>query len=231
MARKDGFARFFTIIVPVGLLVATFAGIGWHVWKKGDGSMERDRRSSRAFSAQEVQNFVDKLDRFAPERNLETDEGRKGMRTTAAMIEGTLSPENAGYAVVRGANISSEGQVFHPVAVTLEGQNESSVVRVMTRYDGGKGRSESLGTVLAVAQSLSSELPPASVRFIFLTGSDDSPLGVGAGSREKYGRTIWVGSGLDFEKAGLQTISMEKGGYAAGLALIEAINDATVRMK
>lgn len=227
MAKKDWFARFFIIVVPVGLLIATVVGILIHVYNKGDGSMERDRRLSRPYSQSEVEAFKKKLTTFMPVRGLENAMTREALQTTGTMIAGTLSAENAGYAEGRGESVAASGAVFQPVFADLKGEDDDKVVRVMTRYDGGAEQAGAVAAALAVAQSMSSDRPPVTVRFIFLTGLEPAPLGVGAKRSERYGRTIWFGPEPPAARAGLLHVPAPEGeATAAGLKLREEIDRA-----
>ena len=192
--KKDWFSKFFTIVVPFGLIVATVVGIIIHVVGKPDESQDIERRQPRTVSEAEVTDLQQKLGVLLGDRNVETEAGRNALRGAQAFVAGTLSPENAGYAVELGDGVSSKGFLFRPVTVTLEGKKRRDVVTVFNVFSGELDAAADTAATLAVAQAMAAERPPRSLRFVFLTGLEGFPLSIGRRSDENVKGFLWVGT-------------------------------------
>lgn len=80
----------------------------------------------------EMRDYLNKMNLQIGERNLNTEEGRRALKQTAAMIEGTLGQVNLGYNVSRSAKERAEGLLWTTLwidAGNLEG-NEVTLLRI-----------------------------------------------------------------------------------------------------
>ncbi len=193
--KKDWFNRFFVIVVPVGLVFATIVGIIVHIVTREDEGQDVSRRLPRKISEAEIADIQTKLSDFLGDRGFETDKTRKNLQAARNLIAGSLSPENAGYAIRDGQSFGDEGLLFRPVWVDLEGKKKHRVIRVINRMDGNDQDAAATAVALSIAQALAADVPPVSIRFLFLTGLEEFPLKISTKKFESYPNTLWIGHG------------------------------------
>ena len=152
--------------IPAFLLLSTGVAL-WIWWKKSqDDSVDpRLALASVAAEVEELEDTVYKLSRILGSRGWGSPEARRNMKRTLALIEGTLSPQNYGFAVKQGKSLAYEGDQWPTVWVDLVGDKAPSrVLLACAPYDGGDA---AIAVVLAVARDLRDENFGPTVRFVF----------------------------------------------------------------
>ena len=151
---------------PIFLLLST----GWALWiwwkKSQDDSVDpRLALVSVAAEVEELEDTMHKLSRVLGPRDWKSVEGRKNMRRAIALIDGTLSPRNYGFAVETGEYLSHAGERWPTVWVDLAGVSDPMrIVLANAAYDQGDA---SVTLALAVARDLRDEEFGPTIRFVF----------------------------------------------------------------
>ena len=159
-----GGVKFFLLVLPVCLVVSIIGAIWfhWHLETKeiadpglamGGGGIERE----------EVVDLAKKFGWLNSE-GWETEEGRKGMHQRIAFIDGTLSPQNYGFVVKRGADVSYEDELWPMVWVDVEGgERKDELVLVTAPYDFGD---DNVISIVTAAKELKASKLGRTVRFL-----------------------------------------------------------------
>ena len=151
---------------PIFLLLST----GWALWiwwkKSQDDSIDpRLALASVAAEVEELEDTLHKLSRVLGPRDWKSVEGRSNMRRAIALIDGTLSPRNYGFAVEMGEYLSCAGERWPTVWVDLAGVSDPMrIVFVNAAYDQSDA---SVTLALAVARDLRDEEFGPTIRFVF----------------------------------------------------------------
>ncbi len=181
--------------VPIFLLLST----GWALWiwwkKSQDDSVDpRLALVSVAAEVEELEDTLYKLSRVLGPRDWNSLEGRVNMRRAVALIDGTLSPRNYGFAVETGEYLEYAGERWPTVWVDLAGVSDPTrILLVNAAYDQGDA---SVAVVLAVARDLRDEEFGPTIRFVFhpaqlyLGQSREKPLIDILGEKEVHGATL-----------------------------------------
>lgn len=121
----------------------------------------------------EMKDYLNKMNSQIGERNLETVDGRRSLKQTAAMIEGTLGQVNLGYDVSRSAKERAKGLLWTTLWVDAGNLESKEVTLLVVPY----GES---GTPVAFALGLAEHLVGASlkkrVRIVFDPPVSQIPL-------------------------------------------------------
>ena len=151
---------------PLFLLLST----GWALWiwwkESQDDSIDpRLALVSVAAEVEELEDTMDKLSRVLGPRDWKSAEGRGNMRRAIALIAGTLSPRNYGFAVEMGEHLPYAGERWPTVWVDLVGGSDPTrILLVNAAYD----RSDaSIALALAAARDLRDEEFGPTIRFVF----------------------------------------------------------------
>ena len=154
------------VAVPVFLALSSALAM-WMWWKR---SQEEDLDPRLALAASsvatgELDDHLRKLSVLLGRRDWDSAGGRKNMRRAIAFIEGTLSPLNYGFVIVKGEHLSHDDELWPTVWVDLKGQEEpENVVLVTADYDVSDA---AVAVVLAAANDLRDEEMSKTVRFVF----------------------------------------------------------------
>jgi len=154
------------VSAPAFLLLSTAWAL-WIWWKKSQDDSVDPRLAlvSVAAEVEELEDSLHKLSRVLGPRDWESVEGRINMRRAIALIDGTLSPRNYGFAVRTGEHLAHAGERWPTVWVDLAGVSDPMrILLVNAAYD----RSDAaVALVLAVARDLRDEQFGPTIRFVF----------------------------------------------------------------
>lgn len=168
---------------PLFLLLSSV----WAMWIWYKKDQEEDLDPRLALPAQEVGvaelgDHLRKLRDLIGGRDWDTPEGRAGMRRAIAFIGGTLSPQNYGFLVKRGAEVTHAGERWPSLWVDLAGTGKAKeLILVTVPYDADD---LSVPVALATVNALRAEELTRTVRFLFL------PSGLLEGGQEAFGRSL-----------------------------------------
>jgi len=170
------------VILPLWLVVSTLGGL-W-MWTRKEDALHEPAKFATALSQEGLRaELVKVLERVGP-RHTASEAGRAGLRRMAALIEGTLGPDNAGYRVERVIGPVS-GQESWPILMATLPGGDQSPLWVVAGYDqnpaGGGIEANATGvtSVMSIAQALAGESFDRPVVFAFLPHGYDveAPLG------------------------------------------------------
>ena len=167
-SKPNPFWKVAIVGVPVFLLLSS-AWAMWIWWKESQDDTVDPRLALAAGSAnvEEIQDNLNKLSGLLDRRDWNSASGRKKMRYAIAFIDSTLSPQNYGFTVRTGEQLSYKEELWPTVWVDLTGvENPQEVVLVTSAYDGNEDN-PSIVLLLAAANDLRDEKFARTIRFVF----------------------------------------------------------------
>jgi hypothetical protein len=96
------------MILPVGVVIGTIIFMFMYFYLEREDEKNHAVIVSHGLRVSDLEDMVDKFADRIGQRNIESEQGRVGLRRAASMIEGRLGPQNVGYPVVK-----SEGKAAH----------------------------------------------------------------------------------------------------------------------
>lgn len=163
-----GGVKFFLLGLPVLLVISIVGAIWFHWYKETEEVADPGlAMGGEGIERGEVEDSLRKFTEYIGKREWGTAEGRGNIRKAIALIEGTLSPQNYGFVVQEGAEVSYEGELWPLVWVDVEGsERKDEVVIIAAAYDWttDPGATMSLLTAARVLRSMQLE---RTVRIIF----------------------------------------------------------------
>ena len=153
------------VALPLFLALST-AGAVWYHWQSDQEKVADPALAmpGEGIDPEEVADSLMKLTEYIGERDWETEEGRKNMRRVLSFVEGTLSPQNYGFVVHKGAEVSYEGELWPMVWVDVVGKKrKKEVVLVCATYDRDDA---SLVSLMTAARALRGAELERTVRFL-----------------------------------------------------------------
>lgn len=159
------------VILPLWLAVSAVFGL----WKyHHDAKKEELIEPSKFTTPVESSRLADdmrKLVEIVGPRNVSSDDGKRGLKRAASMIQGSLGPGNAGYRVELEKGVGDSVFEWPVIVATLPGDG-GQPLWVVTGYDtlgfGVEANSSGVVSVLAVARAVAGEKPLRPIKFAFL---------------------------------------------------------------
>lgn len=172
-------------LLPLWLIVSSGAGMWWYFHRQAAADQVEQVRFSTGVSEQGLRDDVEKFLTFVGERHPGSEAGVQGLNRAAAMIEGSLGPENAGYRIERVNGPVTPAGRWPLLIATLRGKEEKAEpLWVIAGYDsrpgspGAEANASGTASAIAAAHALANAAPRRSVHFAFLPHAcaPDSPL-------------------------------------------------------
>lgn len=170
--RANPVVRWMLVLLPLWLVVSSLIGLG--IWWRGEraGEGEEPVKFTTPVSARNLAGDLDKLQRFAPQRQVTSDAGRSGLSRASAMIQGSLGPGNAGYRVELWASGSSAQGEWPIVVASLPGDDREPLW-VLAGYDTApqhpiEANTSGVVALLGVAGEVAGQALGRPVKFAFL---------------------------------------------------------------
>jgi len=165
------------VISPVWLVVSAIFGL----WKyQHDATKEEVFEPSKFTTPVKADQLADdmrKLVEIIGPRNLASDDGKRGLKRAASMIQGSLGPGNAGYRVELVKHVGGSGFEWPVIVVTLPGGG-GQPLWVVTGYDtlgiGVEANSSGVASVLSLARAVAGAKPLRPIKFAFLPHAYDA---------------------------------------------------------
>lgn len=219
------------LTIPVWLVGSGGFGVWLYFRHQAEKEREEVARFSQNVSSVALEKDLRTVVLSIGERNPASNSG-KGLTQTAAWIEGSLGPSNAGYPVKHLAGPVEAKNSWPLLWVTVRGTKpEAPAIWVMAAYDspvGSRGVEAGATAVvagMAAAQALAADKPQRSVHFLFvphgnsrselagqtwakvrqIVQTEGSPLAVVCLDAMGAGETLWVSS-RDTESVVLPTV-------------------------
>ncbi len=183
--RRDRRVLLLLWMLPLWLAVSGGAGIWIYFRKQAAAEAEEQARFATAVSEKGLRDDMGKLLGFVGERHTASPSGVQGLNRAAAMIEGSLGPGNAGYAIERVRAPGTPAGAWPLIVVTLRGkEKKAGPLWVVAGYDsrpsspGAEANASGVASVLAAAHALAGSSPHRTVSFAFLPHAydPDSPV-------------------------------------------------------
>jgi hypothetical protein len=173
--RRDRRVVLLLWLLPLWLVVSSFAGLWLYFRKQAAAADEQQIRFASGVSERGLRDDVGKLLDFVGERHGASAAGMQGLSRAAAMIEGSLGPANAGFRVERLAGPALAAGRWPLLIASLKGKDEDAApLWVVAAYDsrpgspGAEANASGVASVLAAAHALANDLPKRPVHFVFL---------------------------------------------------------------
>ncbi|MFC7336575.1 hypothetical protein ACFQY0_05240 [Haloferula chungangensis] len=174
--RRSRWVVAMLVILPFWLFVSALLGL----WKyHHDSKKEEVFEPSKFTTPIEAERLADdmrKLVEIVGPRNVSSDDGKRGLKRAASMVQGALGAGNAGYRVELEKGVGEAGFEWPVIVATLPG-GSGQALWVVTGYDtlgsGVEANSSGVVSVLAVARALAGEKPLRPIKFAFLPHAYD----------------------------------------------------------
>jgi hypothetical protein len=163
--------------LPVGVVVGTIVFMVMYFYLERKEEREHAVIISHGLRVSDLEDMVGKLTDRIGSRDIETEQGRVGLRRAASMIEGWLGPQNVGYPVKKSEGEAAYGLLWKSLSVELRGEKTpDEVVFVAVSYSGAGEVADANGvsTLMMLASAMAREKPAQTLRFVFLP-MDKSP--------------------------------------------------------
>lgn len=161
--------------LPVGVVIGTIIFMFMYFYMEREDERKRTVIVSHGLRIGDLEDMVDKFTDRIGERDIETEQGRVGLRRAASMIEGRLGRQNVGYLVSKCQGQAAHGLLWKSLSVEIRGEEHpEEVVFAAVSYSGNGGVADAntVSTVMMLAQAMAREKPARTLRFVFLPMDD-----------------------------------------------------------
>lgn len=134
--------KYVLIITLFPLILAVSIGLSLLLYVRDKGPQTTPLEGE--VTLEEVEATLDKLYNYVGKRDMETEAGRKNLRSAAAMFEGSLGPENLGYQVHRSEGEVSAGLIWPMYWIDL-GEKKAGKTNVLAIAQDDEGVALALG--------------------------------------------------------------------------------------
>ena len=212
------------MILPVGVVIGTIIFMFMYFYLEREDEKNHAVIVSHGLRVSDLEDMVDKFADRIGQRNIESEQGRVGLRRAASMIEGRLGPQNVGYPVVKSEGKAAHGFLWKSLSVEILGeQTPDEVVFAVVSYAGAgeDADANTVSTLMMLASSMARENPARTIRFVF------TPLDLSLEGQEQWLRERCLKSGESCVGIiGLHTMSaMPIAGDSAWQADTKSAND------
>lgn len=158
------------MILPVGVVIGTIIFMFMYFYLEREDEKNHAVIASHGLRVSDLDDMVEKFSDRIGQRNIESEQGRAGLKRAASMIEGRLGPQNVGYPVVKSEGEAAYGLLWKSLSVEILGQDKpDEVVFAVVSYAGAGGDADSntVSTLIMLASSMARENPSRTIRFVF----------------------------------------------------------------
>lgn len=157
--------RIVLVALPVCLALSTVGAVWFH-WQQETREVADPGLAMMGTGIEraEVEDSLKKLSNYIGPRGWETPEERHHVRQVIAFLEGSLSPQNYGFVVQRGAEVSYAEELWPMLWVDVPGRRQAEDLIVLAAaYDGDL---ESLVALMTAARELRGGQVRRTIRFL-----------------------------------------------------------------
>ena len=158
------------MILPVGVVIGTIIFMFMYFYLEREEEKNHAVIASHGLRVSDLEDMVDKFTNRIGKRNIESEQGRAGLRRAASMIEGRLGPQNVGYPVLKSEGKAAYGFLWKSLSVEILGERDpDEVVFAVVSYagDGNDADANTVSTLIMLASSMARENPARTIRFVF----------------------------------------------------------------
>lgn len=179
MTPSPRFYKFMLMVLPVGVVVGTIVFMVAYFHMAREEEREHSVIASYGLRITDLEDMVGKFTDRIGLRDHRQEEGKRGLKQAASMIEGRLGPQNVGYNVEKGEGIVIEGAIWRSLWVDLLGDSKPNEVVILAVSYAGAGQdadANCLSTAMMLASSMARHAPAKTLRFVFLPLEQSSEL-------------------------------------------------------
>ncbi len=157
--------------LPVGVVIGTIIFMFAYFYMEREEERDHAVIISHGLRVSDLEDMVGKLTDRIGSRDIETEEGRGGLRRAASMIEGGLGPQNVGYPVKRSEGEAAHGRLWKSLYVEIRGEDDpEEIIFAAVSYAGAGEVADSncVSTLMMLASAMAREKPAKTLRFVFL---------------------------------------------------------------
>ena len=176
-SRSPRIYKILLMILPIGVVIGTIIFMFMYFYLEREEEKNHAVIASHGLRVSDLDDMVDKFTDRIGKRNIESEQGRAGLRRAASMIEGRLGPQNVGYPVLKSEGKAAYGFLWKSLSVEILGeQKPDEVVFAAVSYagDGVDADANTVSTLIMLASSMARENPARTIRFVF-TPLNSSP--------------------------------------------------------
>ncbi|MDG1357795.1 MAG: hypothetical protein P8P36_06345 [Akkermansiaceae bacterium] len=176
-SRSPRIYKILIMILPVGVVIGTIIFMFMYFYLEREDEKNHAVIVSHGLRVSDLEDMVGKFTDRIGQRNIESEQGRAGLRRAASMIEGRLGPQNVGYPVVKSEGKAAYGLLWKSLSVEILGEEKpDEVVFAAVSYAGAGEDADAniVSTLIMLASSMARENPARTIRFVF-TPLNDSP--------------------------------------------------------
>ncbi|MEM9079967.1 MAG: hypothetical protein AAGC74_04670 [Verrucomicrobiota bacterium] len=192
------------VFLPAGLALSVGIALFLKVGKEEVNELTQLEYAAADYDSASLRDAVRKLEDLIGARDFDSEDGQFRMRGVAALIEGSLGPNNLGYEVRAENGYERGGRLWKSFWVDRETETGSGMVVLAVEY-GEESDSGAVAALFSIAEWLRGRDLGARVRVAFLPVGER--LRVVANERVPGGeREVWRVSGLGQGSAGLEWV-------------------------
>lgn len=159
------------MVLPVGVVLGTIVFMIMYFHLEREEERNHAVIISHGLRVSDLEDMVNKFTDRIGERDVETEQGRVGMKRAESMIEGRLGPQNVGYPVKKCEGEAAYGLLWKSLSVEIRGDKKpDEVVFAAVSYSGAGQVADAnvVSTLMMLASSMAREGCDRTIRFVFL---------------------------------------------------------------
>ncbi|BDS08411.1 hypothetical protein NT6N_34510 [Oceaniferula spumae] len=159
------------MILPVGVVIGTVIFMFMYFYNERRDEQNHAVIASHGLRLTDLKDMVEKFSDRIGVRDVETEEGRNGLKSAASMIEGRLGPQNVGFPVRKDEGEAAHGLLWKSLWVDVRGKEKPEHVIFAAVSFSGAGEvadANAVSTLMMLASSMARDEPARTIRFVFL---------------------------------------------------------------
>jgi hypothetical protein len=179
MTPSPRFYKIMLMVLPVGVVIGTIVFMVAYFHMAREEEREHSVIASYGLRMSDLEDMVAKFTDRIGLRDYRQEDGKRGLKQAASMIEGRLGPQNVGYNVEKGEGVASDGTIWRSLWVDLRGESKPHEVVIVAVSYAGAGQDADgncLSTAMMLASSMARHAPAKTLRFVFLPLEQSSEL-------------------------------------------------------
>ncbi len=171
------------MVLPVGVVLGTIIFMYMYFHNERRDEQNRVVIGAHGLRVSDLDDMVGKFTDRIGVRDVDSEEGRAGLRSAASMIEGRLGPQNMGFLVRKDDGEARHGLLWKSLWVDVRGQKTPERVIIAAVSFAGSAEiadANATSTLMMLASSMGRDKLDRTIRFVFL------PLGQSAIEQNRW---------------------------------------------
>lgn len=159
------------MILPVGVVLGTIVFMFMYFHNERRDEREHAVIASHGIRVSDLDDMVGKFTDRIGVREVESKQGREGLKSAASMIEGRLGPQNVGFPVKKDKGEAAHGLLWKSLWVDIRGKERPENIIIAAVSFSGAGEvadGNAVSTLMMLASSMAREELARTIRFVFL---------------------------------------------------------------